>query len=75
MALLFRAFYATSVSGQFMYNDEGIPTNGVNGFLRHMFTAVNHFKPTHLAVCWDMGSKTFRNEMYEDYIPNFRWEY
>ncbi|MCU9613655.1 5'-3' exonuclease [Caldibacillus lycopersici] len=70
MALLFRAFYATSATGQFMYNDQGIPTNAVNGFLKHMFTAVNHFRPTHLAVCWDMGSKTFRNELYDDYKGN-----
>lgn len=70
MALLFRAFYATSPSGQFMFNDSGIPTNGVNGFLKHMFTAVNRFRPTHLAVCWDMGAKTFRNELYSDYKGN-----
>jgi 5'-3' exonuclease len=70
MALLFRAFYATSATGQFMYNDDGIPTNGVHGYLKHMFTAVNHFRPTHLAICWDMGSKTFRNEIYSDYKGN-----
>lgn len=70
MALLFRAFYATSVSGQFLYNEKGIPTNAVNGLLKHMFTAVNNFRPTHLAVCWDMGSKTFRNEMFDDYKGN-----
>jgi len=70
MALLFRAFYATSVTGQFMYNDKGIPTNAVNGLLKHMFTAMNHFQPTHLAVCWDMGSKTFRNELYDEYKGN-----
>jgi 5'-3' exonuclease len=70
MALLFRAFYATSATGQFMYNEEGVPTNGVHGFLKHMFTAVNQFQPTHLAVCWDMGSKTFRNELYVDYKGN-----
>lgn len=31
MALLFRAFYATAVSKQFMFNQHGIPTNGVQG--------------------------------------------
>lgn len=70
MALLFRAFYATSQAGQYMYNNSGVPTNGVNGFLKHMFMAVNHFHPTHLAVCWDMGSKTFRNELYPEYKGN-----
>jgi 5'-3' exonuclease len=70
MALLFRAFYATSVSGQFMINSKGIPTNGIHGFIKHLFTAVSSFKPTHLAVCWDMGSKTFRTELFADYKGN-----
>jgi 5'-3' exonuclease len=70
MALLFRAFYATAVSGQYMINSKGIPTNGIHGFIKHMFTAVSRFKPTHLAVCWDMGSKTFRTELYPDYKGN-----
>ncbi|MBB6444634.1 5'-3' exonuclease [Bacillus benzoevorans] len=70
MALLFRAFYATSVSGQFMYNSDGVPTNAVNGFVKHFFTAVANFKPSHVAVCWDMGSKTFRNELFPAYKAN-----
>ena len=68
MALLFRAFYATSITGQFMINSKGIPTNGIHGFIKHLFTAVSSFKPSHLAVCWDMGSKTFRTELFADYI-------
>lgn len=70
MALLFRAFYATSVTGQFMINSKGIPTNGIHGFIKHLFTAVTSFNPTHLAVCWDMGSKTFRTEIFPDYKGN-----
>jgi len=70
MALLFRAFYSTAVTGQFMYNDKGIPTNAVNGFLKHMILAINNFQPTHIAVCWDMGSTTFRNEMFDNYKAN-----
>jgi 5'-3' exonuclease len=70
MALLFRAFYATAVTGQFMINSKGIPTNGIHGFVKHLFTAVSSFQPTHLAVCWDMGSKTFRTELYSDYKGN-----
>lgn len=31
MALLFRAFFATSVSKQFMINSNGLPTNAVQG--------------------------------------------
>lgn len=70
MALLFRAFYATAVSGQFMYNSKGIPTNGVQGFMKHLLLAVDHTHPTHVAVCWDMGSQTFRNELYSGYKAN-----
>ena len=70
MALLFRAFYATSVTGQFMINSQGVPTNAVNGFVKHFFTAVSSFKPSHVAVCWDMGSKTFRNEIFDGYKAN-----
>lgn len=70
MALLFRAFYATAMTGQFMINSKGIPTNGISGFLKHMLTAVSTFNPTHLAVCWDMGSKTFRSELYTEYKSN-----
>lgn len=70
MALLFRAFYATAVSGQFMINSKGMPTNAVHGFVKHFITAMAHFKPTHAAVCWDMGSKTFRTEMFGSYKAN-----
>lgn len=70
MALLFRAFYATAVTGQFMINSNGIPTNGIHGFIKHLMMAVSAFKPSHLAVCWDMGSKTFRSELYDGYKAN-----
>lgn len=67
MALLFRHFYATSIHKQFMRNTQGIPTNGVQGFIRHIFSAINDIEPTHIAVCWDMGQYTFRNEVFSDY--------
>jgi 5'-3' exonuclease len=70
MALLFRAFYATAITGHFQINSKGIPTNAVSGFLKHMLTAVSSFNPSHLAVCWDMGSKTFRSELYTEYKGN-----
>lgn len=67
MALLFRAYFATAVTGQFMFNSKGVPTNAVQGFVKHFLTAVSNFKPSHVAVCWDMGSKTFRSDMYDGY--------
>jgi 5'-3' exonuclease len=70
MALLFRAYFATAVTGQFMFNSKGVPTNAVNGFVKHFLTAVSKFKPSHVVVCWDMGSKTFRTELYDGYKAN-----
>ncbi|WP_026581139.1 5'-3' exonuclease [Bacillus sp. J33] len=70
MALLFRAYFATAVSGQFMINSKGVPTNGVYGFVKHFLTAVSSFSPSHVAVCWDMGSKTFRTDMFDGYKAN-----
>lgn len=70
MALLFRSFFATAVRKQFQFNQDGVPTNGVQGFLRHTLTAADIFQPTHLAVCWDMGSVTFRNDLYDGYKAN-----
>ncbi|MED0586748.1 5'-3' exonuclease ExnP [Bacillus subtilis] len=70
MALLFRAFFATAVHRNFMINDSGVPTNGVNGFLKHLITAVETFQPTHVVCCWDMGSKTYRNDLFQDYKAN-----
>lgn len=70
MALLFRHFYATSLHKQFMRNSSGVPTNGIQGFVRHVFSAINDIQPTHVAVCWDMGQSTFRNDMFDGYKQN-----
>lgn len=70
MALLFRGFFATSFRGNFMRTSTGIPMNGVHQFLRYFLDATNQFEPTHVICCWDMGSKTFRTEIYDDYKAN-----
>lgn len=70
MALLFRSFFATSAMGHYFPNAAGTPTNGVQGFARHTMTATSLFKPSHLAVCWDMSAHTFRNELFDGYKAN-----
>ncbi|GAE34299.1 5'-3' exonuclease [Halalkalibacter akibai] len=70
MALLFRAFFATAMSGYYMVNSKGVPTNAIHGFVKHLFTAVNTHQPTHVICCWDMGSVTYRNEIFSDYKAN-----
>ncbi|WP_226666780.1 5'-3' exonuclease [Metabacillus litoralis] len=70
MALLFRSFFATSVYGQFMINSKGIPTNAINGLLKHLIAVIEYTKPSHVICCWDMGSKTYRNELFDNYKAN-----
>lgn len=70
MALLFRGFFATSFRGNFMLTSKGVPTNGIYQFMRYFLDAVDTFKPSHVICCWDMGSKTFRTDLYESYKAN-----
>ncbi len=70
MALLFRSFFATSAVGQYFRTSEGLATNAVQGFARHVLAAKTMMKPTHMAVCWDMGAHTFRTDMFEGYKSN-----
>ncbi|MDF2723629.1 MAG: ypcP [Paenibacillus sp.] len=70
MALLFRAYYASSYSGYIKKTSAGLPTNAVHGFVKYLLDAVKRFRPTHVVCCWDMGSKTFRTEQYADYKGN-----
>ncbi|WP_077326517.1 5'-3' exonuclease [Virgibacillus siamensis] len=70
MALLFRGFFATAFRGNFMKTSSGVPTNGVYQFMRYFLDAVDTFEPTHVICCWDMGSKTFRTDMFEGYKAN-----
>ncbi|WNF38974.1 5'-3' exonuclease H3TH domain-containing protein [Bacillaceae bacterium IKA-2] len=70
MALLFRGYYATSYSGYIMKTSKGVPTNAIYGFVKYMQDAIRTFGPTHLLCCWDMGARTFRNELYPAYKAN-----
>lgn len=70
MALLFRAYYATAYGGSIRRMKDGTPTNAVYGFMRYFWDAVQTFEPTHIACCWDLSSKTFRAEQYDQYKAN-----
>jgi DNA polymerase-1 len=56
--------------GKIMKTSKGIYTNGIYGFLRTLFSIIEHQKPTHIAVTWDLTRDTFRREMYADYKAN-----
>ncbi|WP_179090178.1 5'-3' exonuclease H3TH domain-containing protein [Paenibacillus sp. FSL H8-0548] len=70
MAILFRAYFATSFGGSIRKTSLGVPVNAVHGFVRYFMDAINTFNPTHVACCWDMGSTTFRTEQYVGYKSN-----
>ncbi len=62
-SLLNRAFYATP---HFTTKD-GVPTNGVFGFIKLFLKIVHDIKPEYAAVAFDMHAPTFRHKMYDKY--------
>jgi len=70
MALLFRAYFASSFTGYIQKTSYGLPTNAVHGFIKYFWDAIQTFKPSHVICCWDMGSSTFRTEKFDGYKAN-----
>jgi len=70
MAVLFRAYFASAYGGYVRKTKSGVPVNAIHGFVRYLFDAVRTYEPTHVAVCWDMSSRTFRTERYAAYKGN-----
>ena len=64
--LLFRSYYATAYSGNFMNNSKGFPTNAIFGFVNMMNKIIKEENPEYIIVAFDKG-KTFRHEEYEGY--------
>ena len=62
-SLLNRAYYATPV----FTTKDGLPTNGVFGFIKLIFKIISDKKPTHLAVAFDVHAPTFRHKTYAEY--------
>ena len=64
--LLFRSYYATAYSGNFMKNSKGFPTNALYGFVNMINKIITDESPKYMLVAFDKG-KTFRHDKYEDY--------
>ena len=62
-SLLNRAYYATPV----FTTKDGLPTNGVFGFIKLMLKIISDKKPSYMAVAFDLHAPTFRHQMYDDY--------
>ena len=67
-ALIFRAFYAMIRNPRI--TSTGIDTSAVFGFVNMLQDLLKREQPTHIAVCFDPGGKTFRHEAYPEYKAN-----
>ena len=64
--LMFRSYYATAYTGNFMKNSKGDPTNALYGFVSMINKIIEEEKPEYMVVAFDIG-KNFRHEKYEQY--------
>ena len=62
-SLLNRAFYAMRL----FTTKDGLPTNGVFGFVKLIFKIIDDEKPEYFAVAFDVHAPTFRHKMYTQY--------
>ncbi len=63
---IFRAYYALPP----MTRSDGTPTNAVFGFCSMLMKLMDDTDADHVAVIFDAGRKTFRNDIYPDYKAN-----
>ena len=62
-SILSRAFYGVP----FLNNKEGIPTNGIYGFLNILFKEIEAEETEHVAVAFDLPKPTFRHKLFPEY--------
>ena len=62
-SLLNRAFYAMNVFS----TKDGLPTNGIFGFIKLILKIAEDEKPAYFAVAFDVHAPTFRHKMYDGY--------
>ncbi len=61
---LFRTYHALPKT---MQNSQGLITNAIRGTLNALLKLMRRYHPTHMAVCFDTKSPTFRHAMSSDY--------
>jgi DNA polymerase I len=62
-SLLHRAYHAYPI----LTTSGGETVGAVYGFTTILLSTIERLKPTHVLVAWDVGKKTFRHEVYEEY--------
>ena len=66
-SLLFRAYYATSYTGNIMHTKDGVYTNAVFALSNMLNKVLNMSNPDLALVAFDARGKTFRHKEYQDY--------
>ena len=64
---LFHTYHALPKT---MQNSQGLVTNAIRGTLNALLKLMRRYHPTHMAVCFDTKSPTFRHAMSEEYKAN-----
>ena len=63
---IFRAFYALPN----LSTSNGEPIGAVYGFFKMLISLINLSKPEYMVVALDTGKRTFRNDIYDEYVEN-----
>lgn len=67
-SLLFRAYFATSFTGNIMRTKDGFPTNAIFGFSNMITKILSSLEDDdRIIVCFDTGKKTFRHQQFSEY--------
>lgn len=62
-SMLYKAFYALPP----LTNSKGVYTNAIYGFMNILFKTIDTENPDYIGVAFDVSSKTFRTDMFEEY--------
>jgi DNA polymerase-1 len=63
---IYRAYFAI----RHLTSPSGVPVNALYGFIQMLLKVMKDKRPDHLAVIFDSGRQTFRNEIYPEYKAN-----
>lgn len=64
-SMAFRSFYA--LQPELFRTESGIYTNAVHGFANTLIRLNKNYRPSHIAVAFDLPGGTFRTRLYPDY--------
>ena len=67
-ALIYRAHFAFSKNPRI--NSKGFNTGAILGFVNVIVEILTKEKPTHIGICFDSPSKTFRHDDFPEYKAN-----